>query len=276
MISKIFKYGGHIPKSIAIIMDGNRRYAEKNKLIKIKGHEDGLVKLLEIIEWSILLEINEITVFAFSIDNYNRPKEEFDNLMNLTKEKFVNLGDKGEYFEKNDIKICIYGNIDLLKDKDLVNKFCEIENKTKNNKRIKLNICFSYNSTEENLRSLNFLIKNIDEKENTIPKRNINNNYDFDYNYVSIEENKEIFERNLYGGYDCKPDILIRTSGEIRLSNFLLYQTRFSMLIFMEKLWPEISFYDYFLVLLKYNYNYKSHMKMLKEIEIINKLQINN
>lgn len=282
--SKIFKYGGHIPKSVAIIMDGNRRYAQKKNIVKIQGHEDGLNKLLEIVEWSILLEIKEVTAFAFSIDNFNRSKEEFDNLMDLAKKKFAKLAEKGEYFDKKNIRVCIYGDLNLLEDKELIRKFSEMEKNTLNNNKIKLNICFSYNSTEESLRSLSFLQEKIKENENYLsqkdPKSNISNQLSDNKSEnqidssISNDENKKFFENNLYGGYDCKPEILIRTSGEIRLSNFLLYQTRFSMLFFIEKYWPELNFYDYFLILLRYNYNYKSHRKLISEIERNNGVEI--
>ena len=154
LTGKIFKYGGYIPKSVAIIMDGNRRYAAKNKIEKIKGHEDGLKKLLEIVEWSLIFEVKEVTAFAFSIDNFNRPKEEFDNLIKLAKEKFTYLTEKGEYFDNKNIRVCFYGNLEILEDKDIVEKFKKMEKDTEKNSTLKLNICFSYNSTEELIRSL--------------------------------------------------------------------------------------------------------------------------
>ncbi len=288
--AKIFKYGGYIPKSVAIIMDGNRRYAKKNKYEKIKGHEDGLNKLLDVVEWSLYFEIKEVTAFAFSIDNFNRPKEEFDNLVKLAKEKFTYLTEKGQYFDNKNIRVCFYGNLEMLQDKDLVEKFRKMEEETKNNNELKLNICFSYNSSEEILRAMVKLNEKI--KEDTINNFKYNDNDDninmnkrsknlnslikypyaenVDYeniNELNSESLKNEFEKNLYGGYNCKPDILIRTSGEIRLSNFLLYQTRFSMLFFIEKFWPEVTFFDYLKILLRYNYSYNTHMQKIKQIE---------
>jgi ditrans,polycis-polyprenyl diphosphate synthase len=109
----IFKIGAHIPKSIAIIMDGNRRYAQKNKFQKIQGHEDGLSTLLKVLIWCIDLEIKELTVFAFSIDNFNRPKEEIEALMKLAQEKFSKLSERGEYLNNYGVKVSFFGNLNL-------------------------------------------------------------------------------------------------------------------------------------------------------------------
>jgi len=311
--AKVFKYGGYVPKSVAIIMDGNRRYAVKNKFEKIKGHEDGLKKLLEVVEWSLYFEVKEVTAFAFSIDNFNRPKEEFDNLVKLAKDKFTYLTEKGEYFDAKQIRVCFYGNLDILQDNELVSKFKKMEEETKNNNILKLNICFSYNSSEEIIRAFSKLNQKVKEDQEKLNENNLNeihlnksnesfknnsnlnkNNRgrkiknpnlqienfkseDNDKENISFYSNNEIllskeslkkeFEKNLYGGYNCKPDILIRTSGEIRLSNFLLYQTRFSMLFFIDKFWPELTFFDFLKILVRYNYSYKSHMQKIKEIE---------
>ncbi len=304
--AKIFKYGGYIPKSVAIIMDGNRRYAIKNKIEKIKGHEDGLKKLLEVVDWSLYFEIKEVTAFAFSIDNFNRPKDEFENLVKLAKEKFSYLAEKGEYFDSKKIRVCFYGNLKILQDKDLVDKFKKMEEETKKNNVLKLNICFSYNSSEETIQAIDALNKKIKieeerNKSNTASqntanyrannidrksKTNKNNKPNYPSNTSnenSVVDNKDFFsqdsmrsefEKSLYGGYNCKPDILIRTSGEIRLSNFLLYQTRFSMLFFIDKFWPEINFFDYLKILMRYNYSYKSHMHKVKEIEKNNNIEL--
>ena len=90
----------------------------------------------------------------------------------------------------------------------------------------------------------------------------------------NAENLKNEFESKLYGGYNCNPDLLIRTSGETRLSNYLLYQCRFSIIIFIDKFWPELSFYDYFKILLKYSYNYPSHREKLKRLEKENNFEI--
>ena len=127
-------------------------------------------------------------------------------------------------------------------DEDIKKIFKEIEEKTKNSNKIKLNVCIGYNSTEEIYQAALKCDKN---KENF----------------------KKEFESNLYGGYNCNPELLIRTSGETRLSNYLLYQCRFALILFVEKKWPELTMFDYFKILLRYNYNYYDHKAKLKQLE---------
>ena len=240
MLISILKNGANLPKRIAIIMDGNRRYAKKKKIKEIQGHTDGMETLLNLIKWSISLNIEELTVFAFSIDNFKRSEEEVNNLMNLFKEKFYKFGNNKEAL-KSGIKICIYGKKDLF-DNEIQNIFKDIEEKTKNGKKIKLNVCIGYNSTEEVYQAA----LNSDKHANNLRKE---------------------FESHFYGGYNCNPELLIRTSGETRLSNYLLYQCRFALILFVEKKWPELTLFDYFLILLKYNYNYNDHKSKLNQIE---------
>jgi ditrans,polycis-polyprenyl diphosphate synthase len=247
-LSGIFKIGGHIPKSLAIIMDGNRRYAKKKNFQKIKGHEEGLNTLLNVLLWCIELEIKELTVFAFSIDNFNRPQEEVDSLMLLAKEKFAKLAEKNEYLNEYGVKVCFYGNLNFL-DEEMKNIFLKMEHDTEKNNRIKLNVCFPYNSTEE-------IYSAVEKSKNKIEKE-----------FFDSQKLKEILESNLYGQYNCNPDIVIRTSGEIRLSNFLLYQTRFSMLFFLDKFWPEFNFSDFIKIIIRYNIEYKSHFKKIVELQ---------
>ena len=204
----ILKNGANIPKRIGIIMDGNRRYARSKHFKDIEGHKDGAKTLINLIQWSIDLNIEELTVFAFSIDNFTRKEEEINNLKNLFKESFEKFGNNKEALNSG-VKICIYGNINLFDD-DIKKIFSEIEQKTKNANKIKLNVCIGYNSTEEIYQAN---IKCDKGKDNL----------------------RKEFESHLYGGYNCNPELLIRTSGEIRLSNYLLYQCRFALILFVEK-----------------------------------------
>lgn len=263
-ISGIFKIGGHIPKSIAIIMDGNRRYAKKKNFQKIKGHEEGLNTLLNVLIWSIELEIKELTVFAFSIDNFNRPQEEVNSLMILAKEKFAKLAEKNEYLNQYGVKVCFYGNLDFL-DEEMKNIFSKMEKDTEQNTTIKLNVCFPYNSTEEIYSAVEKSKSQINFSQES---SNIKSESDFNFCNQQIQKKmKEVLESNLYGQYNCNPDLVIRTSGEIRLSNFLLYQTRFSMLFFLDKFWPEFNFSDFMKIILRYNIDYKSHYKKINELQ---------
>jgi len=252
----IFKIGAYIPRSVAVIMDGNRRYAENKKIQKIKGHEDGLNKLLDVLLWCIELQIKELSVFAFSIDNFNRSKDEVDSLMTLAKEKFAKLAEKNELLNKYGVQVCFYGNIDFL-DEEMRNTIHQMEEQTMSNSVIKLNVCFPYNSTEE-------IYSAVLKAKLTNPDDNV------DY--------RDLLESNLYGQYNCNPDLLIRTSGEIRLSNYLLYQTRFAMLFFVDKFWPDFQLKDFLIILLRYNIYYKDHFKKINELETTNGfiLDLNN
>lgn len=251
MTTAIFNIGGHIPKSIAIIMDGNRRFAVRKKVEKIKGHEEGLSKLLQVISWCLDFGIKELTVFAFSIDNFNRPHEEVEALMNLAQEKFVILSQKNEYFNKYGVKVCFYGNMAYLSE-NMRECFIKMEKDTENNYKMKLNVCFPFNSNEEIYQSV----------------RNIS--------IIDSKDNKELLESFLYGRYNCNPDLLIRTSGEVRLSNFLLYQARFSMLFFVNKFWPDFNYLDFMNILIRYNINFKTRLQNIRSLEEKNNFIIQN
>ena len=247
MLLSVLKNGANLPKRIGIIMDGNRRFAKSKNLKQIQGHTEGMKTLVYILKWSLNLKIEELTVFAFSIDNFQRSEEEVKDLMNLFKEKFYSFGKRKEVIESG-IKVCIYGKRDLF-DEEIQKIFKDIEEKTKNGKNLKLNVCIGYDSTEEIYQS------NIKSDKNA---KNLRNE----------------FESHLYGGYNCNPELLIRTSGETRLSNYLLYQCRFALILFVDKKWPELTFFDYFMILLRYNYNYYDHKTKLKQLEKDNKFNI--
>ena len=115
-------------------MDGNRRYAKKKGYENIKGHEEGLGKLIEVLEWSLHLGVKIVTVYAFSIDNFNRPQEEVDGIMNLAEEKFARLSEKNALFQKYGIKVCFFGNFEFVdrKIRDILEK---MENDTSHNSK---------------------------------------------------------------------------------------------------------------------------------------------
>jgi len=115
-------------------MDGNRRYAQKNNFKKIQGHDDGASKLLDVLKWSLYFGIKEITVFALSIDNFNRSSEEIKDLMELVKEKYSKLQEKADFFTKYGIKVCIFGNLNFV-DKEVRELFMKLEKETENNSK---------------------------------------------------------------------------------------------------------------------------------------------
>eukprot|EP00340_Litonotus_pictus_P009210 CAMPEP_0170524724 /NCGR_PEP_ID=MMETSP0209-20121228/10199_1 /TAXON_ID=665100 ORGANISM="Litonotus pictus, Strain P1" /NCGR_SAMPLE_ID=MMETSP0209 /ASSEMBLY_ACC=CAM_ASM_000301 /LENGTH=178 /DNA_ID=CAMNT_0010813585 /DNA_START=11 /DNA_END=544 /DNA_ORIENTATION=+ len=178
-------------------MDGNRRFAKNNNIEKVEGHDSGLSTLLNFAEWCIALGISELTAYAFSIDNFNRTKEEVDGILGLIRTKFKKLYQEKEYFEKKGIKVVIVGKTDYF-DQDIINIFAEVEEKTKNNKNLIINLCISYNSTEE----LNRVQERISEyeKEEGKESKELSNKKE---KVMQKSNSKGIFERHLY----CDRDI---------------------------------------------------------------------
>ncbi len=209
-----------VPKHIALIMDGNRRYAKKNKLSLLEGHRKGAEKLTQVLEWCKEFNIKELTLYTFSMQNFSRTREEVDFLMNLFREYFAKFM-KDKTFEKNKIKINIIGRKHLFP-KDIQQSMIELENKTKDYYDRIINFAMGYGGREELVDACITLAKKIEDKT------------------LSSEEITESTINNaLY--LSRAPDILIRTGGEQRLSNFLLWQCSYTELFFVDNFWPEFS-----------------------------------
>src|SRR5690554_1749657 len=183
-----------IPKHVAIIMDGNGRWAQKRGLPRNMGHRKGSENLLKIIRHANKIKIEYLTVFAFSTENWKRPKDEVDYLMELP---FRFLENNEKEFENKDIKVNVIGKKERLS-KKVIDKIKEIENKTKNNNGLRLIVAFNYGGRAEIIDAIN------KAKEN---------------NEALTEET---FSEYLYTKDIPDVDFLIRTSGEYRVSNFLL------------------------------------------------------
>ncbi|OYT41566.1 di-trans,poly-cis-decaprenylcistransferase [Candidatus Pacearchaeota archaeon ex4484_26] len=209
-----------IPKHIGIILDGNRRFAKKLMLKPWKGHEWGAKKVRKFLRWCQDAGIKEVTLYTFSLENFNRPKKEFNYLMNLFKKEFTNLLTDKE-IEDDKVRIRFVGRIYLLP-KALQKVVKKVEEKTKNYSNLKVNIAIAYSGRAEIVDALNKIVKKI--KQGKLPGKNITE--------------KEI-EKNLY--LSAEPDFIIRTSGEQRTSGFLLWQASYSELYFSPKFWPEFE-----------------------------------
>ncbi len=211
---------GIIPEHIAVIMDGNRRWAKAKNLPTRDGHKEGAMRVTDLVRNAADMGIKYLSIYAFSTENWRRDKKEVDYLMNLLVEFIVKELD---YLHKNDVKITLMGNIEDLpeKTKKEVKRSIEL---TKNNKKLHLNIALSYGSRSEIINA----VKNI-----------IN---DYENNEINIDEiNEENFKNYLFTNGMPDPDLLIRTSGEIRLSNFLLYQLAYTEFYFTEIMWPDFN-----------------------------------
>lgn len=208
-----------IPKHVGIIIDGNRRFAKKLLLKSWQGHKLGLKKLRDFIDWCFELGIKEVTVYALSIQNLSRTKQEVYFLLKLLKKESQTLLNQTNDLKQKGIKINFIGKSSLLP-KDIVSLQKKVINETKNNIDKKINFAVAYGGREEILDAVNKIIKN----------KKIKN------------VNEEIFSKYLY--LNSNPDLIIRTGTEIRTSNFLPWQSTYSEYIFLKKLWPEIEKQD--------------------------------
>ena len=207
------------PSHIAIIMDGNGRWGLKKYKDRNKGHYFGLQNINKIIKDCIKIKIKYLTLYTFSTENWNRPKKEIDYLFFLFKYFYKKNFNK---LNKNNIKIKFIGNLKNIP-KDLKVIIKKIQDKTKNNSAITVIFAFNYGAKSELVNAFKNIIKN---------KNKVN------------KINEDLINNNLYTKNIPDPDILIRTGGEKRLSNFLLWQLSYAELFFINKNWPDFNFFD--------------------------------
>ncbi len=208
-----------VPKHIAIILDGNRRWAKERGMPSIKGHQKGANNLMDLGPKIIELGVEYLSVFAFSTENFKRTKEEVDYLMDLFVKEFKKLG---ENLNKYNVKVVFSGGIYPLNDA-VLKTMKDATELTKNNTKGTLNICLNYGGRDELVRTT----KKISEK--------ILNNE------ISIDDiNEELLSNNLDNNLP-NIDILIRTSGEQRVSNFMLWQLSYAELYFTKTHFPALS-----------------------------------
>ncbi len=209
-----------IPKHIAIIMDGNGRWAKERHLPRTAGHREGVERVTEIVEAAYNLNIQYLSLYAFSTENWKRPKEEVGALMKLLISYIKRELDK---IHKNNIRIQTMGDIYKLP-KSVVEQVERAIEKTKNNTGMVLNIGLNYGGRDEIIRA----VKNIlaDVKKGKLKEEDINT---------------DVFSKYLYTSELPDPDLLIRPSGELRLSNFMLYQVAYTEFYFPEIYWPDFK-----------------------------------
>ena len=208
-----------LPQHIAIIMDGNRRWAKKNNLEKAQGHKEGAENLRRIARFANEIGIKYMTVYAFSTENWKRSKDEVSAIMKLLKIYMLDFLKNS----KSNIKIRVIGEKKDLPD-GLYDEIKKVEEKTKNNTGMVLNIAFNYGGRAELVNATKQIVSQI--KNGTIDVEDIN---------------EELISKNIYTADQPDPDLLIRTSGEERISNFLLWQIAYTEFVFSDKYWPEYS-----------------------------------
>ncbi|OMP03229.1 Di-trans-poly-cis-decaprenylcistransferase-like protein [Corchorus capsularis] len=243
---------GPIPAHVAFIMDGNRRYAKQRNLEEGEGHNAGYLALKFMVYYCLELGIKHVTAYAFSIDNFKRSPEGVQRIMDLMVEKIEEeLSQVDNTYSKMGIRIHFSGNLELLSQptKDAVKRLMAA---TAKNSKVLLTICFAYTSTNEIVHAIEQTCqeKMADQMELEEP------------NVVKLAD----IEKHMYMAVAPDPDIIIRTSGESRLSNFLLWQSANCSLICFSQLWPAISFWHLLWAVLKFQRNYYYFEKKKKQI----------
>jgi tritrans,polycis-undecaprenyl-diphosphate synthase [geranylgeranyl-diphosphate specific] len=214
-------------KHIGIILDGNRRFAKRLMKSPWKGHEWGAGKIRKLLEWCRDFDIKYVTLYTFSIQNFSRPKKEFDFLMKLLKKEALELLDPEHDVHKYKIRFKAIGRVHLFP-KDVQEAIRKVENATKNYNNYFVNVAAAYGGQEEITDAVIDIAKKISK------------------GIIKVKDvNEKLIRHSLYTDGTPYPELIIRTGGEKRLSNFLLWQSAYSELMFIDKLWPEFNKKDF-------------------------------
>ena len=226
MEKKLLIRSENIPKHVAVIMDGNGRWAKDKGMNRIFGHKNAITAVRDTIEAAAEIGTEAITLYAFSTENWKRPKLEVNALMGLL---INSLNKELSTLQKNEVRLNTIGDINTLPN-NAQKTLKEVVSKTKNNKKIVLTLALSYGAREEIVNTIKNISKKVVNKE------------------LSIEEiDEKIINNHLYTFNLPDVDLMIRTSGEQRISNFLLWQMAYAELYFTSILWPDFRkehFYD--------------------------------
>ncbi|MBS7621201.1 di-trans,poly-cis-decaprenylcistransferase [Candidatus Bathyarchaeota archaeon] len=215
------------PEHIAVILDGNRRWASEKDLDPWYGHKKGAEKVEKLLEWCLKLNVKSITLYAFSTENFRRPRKEVEEIMQIAAEKLQKII-TDERIHKNKVRVKVIGRINLLPEK-LQKMIADAEKATQNYDKHFLNVAFAYGGRAEIVDAAKKIAEMVQKKE------------------IAPEEiDEELFEQHLYTSHLPKqdPDLIIRTSGEERLSGFLLWQSAYSELCFLDVYWPDFRLID--------------------------------
>ena len=236
----------NLPKHVAIIMDGNGRWAKSQNKERTFGHKNAIKAVREAISACNEVGIPYLTLYTFSTENWNRPTEEVDTLMNLLSSTL--LQEAEEIFSKG-IRIRAIGDLEALPE-DVRNQLYNIMELTKNNTKGNLTLALSYGSQKEILNAVKELCKKV-------------KNGDIDENDID----EKLFEQHLYTKEIPPVDLLIRTSGEVRISNFLLWQIAYAEMQFIDVLWPDFTKETFFRCILDYQTKERRFGKISEQLE---------
>lgn len=211
---------GNIPEHVAIIMDGNGRWAKKRGMPRVAGHKEGVSTVAKVVKAAVKCNVKVLTLYTFSTENWKRPKNEVDSILRLPKEFLhIYLPD----LIANNVRIMAIGNLDSLPayTREAIKFAVE---RTKRNDGLQLNLALNYGSRNEILNAMKKMMQDLND------------------NKLSLDEvDEQRFSKYLYTAGMTEPDLLIRTGGEKRLSNFLLWQLAYTEFIFTDVLWPDFS-----------------------------------
>lgn len=212
---------GRVPlQHVAIIMDGNGRWAKSRHLPKFAGHKKGADAVRGVVEACCDMNIKYLTLYAFSSENWNRPPEEVSDLMGLLK---IYLTKEIDELHKKNIRISFIGSRDRLSD-NIISLIDMAEEKTKNNDKLRLTLALNYGGQEEIVNATRKIAAQVKNGELDV---------------ANIDE--KLFAEHLYTGGIPEPDLIIRTSGEQRLSNFMLWQAAYAEFVFQDVFWPDFT-----------------------------------
>jgi len=220
------KSDGGVPEHVAIILDGNRRFAREVGVPTFVGHALGAEKLEEVLDWCRELGIKHVTVYAFSTENFNRPPAEVEALMDIFAEKLKKMA-SDERIHKNKIKVRVIGDRTCLPER-VVRAIDELEEVTRNYGDFFINIAMSYGGRAELVGAVRKICESVEKGE-----------------IKPDEVDEQVIVKHLYTAGTPDPSLVIRTSGEERLSGFLLWQSAYSELYFCEAYWPAFSKTDF-------------------------------
>ena len=212
-----------VPRHVGIILDGNRRFAKRLMLKPWKGHEFGAEKVRKVLDWCKELGVREVTLYAFSLENFDRPKEEFDFLMNLFAKEFSDLmkDENRKKLTEDGLKVNFMGRIRMFPE-NVQKAMRELMEFTKNNTKHTVNFAMAYGGRGEVIDATRKIAQLVKEGR------------------LDVEQiNEEVFAKQLYT--ESEPDLVIRTSGEQRTSGFMLWQASYAELYFCPKFWPEFE-----------------------------------
>ena len=236
----------YIPKPVAVIMDGNGRWAKKKGLKRIMGHKNGVEAVRQTVEAAAEIGIGSLTLYAFSTENWKRPKFEVDALMSLL---VSSLKNELETLQKNKIRLRAIGNLNKLP-KNAQKELSEVMDLTAHNEHMTLNLALNYGAREEMVQAVK-----------SISKKIVNNKL------TPEEIDEKIINNHLYTFTLPDVDFLIRTSGEKRLSNFLLWQCAYAEFYFTEVLWPDFRKKDFYEAILNYQSRERRFGKTSEQID---------